>query len=108
MITKTHIDEYIRLTNNGHGIGGHSQRPKIFADRSDYSKKDNLFSRLILEKNSKVSVEISNKTKEMISTTFDSNETYEHFKKYVYWYRPDEKYIAEKPWWKFWVKLTIT
>ncbi len=108
MITKQHIDEYIRLANNGHGIGVHYQRPKIFEDRSAYYKIDNLFSRLILEKNTKVSTQISNKTKGVISTTFDSNETYEHFKKHVYWYRPNEKYITEKPWWKFWVKVTIT
>ncbi len=108
MITKKHIGEYIRLRNNGQGIGGHSQRPGIFSGRSDYNKIDDLFSRLFLEKNSKVSVEISNKTKEIISTIFDSNETYEYFKKYVYWYRPNEKYITEKPWWKFWVKVTFT
>ncbi len=47
MITKKHINEYIRLKNNNQGIGGHSKLPKIFANSSDYNKIDELFSRMM-------------------------------------------------------------
>ncbi len=102
MITKKHIEEYIRLKNNKQGIGGHSSPPKIFADNSDYNKIDELFSRMILENNAKVSQEIANKTKGIIATIFDSKETFDYFKNYVDWYKPEGKYKINKPWWKFW------
>jgi hypothetical protein len=102
VITKQHIDEYIRLNNNNQSIGGHASPPKIFADRSNYNKIDELFSRMILEKNVKVSGEIADKTKEIIAAIFDSKDTFDYFKNYVGCYKPDVKYITKKPWWKFW------
>ena len=102
MITRKHIEEYIKLKNNKQSIGGHSKPPKIFTNGAGYNKIDELFSRMTLEKNALVSQEISNKTKEIIDTIFDTKETFDYFKKYVDWYKPDEKYLINKPWWKFW------
>lgn len=107
MITKIHIDEYIEIQNRGNGIGGHGMRPKVFTDIKNYNKLDVLFSRMILEKNTNVSQLISDKTKQLILNSFDSEETYLYFKKYVYWFTPNKKYITQKPWWKFWIKKTV-
>jgi hypothetical protein len=106
MITIKHIDKYIELKNSGRGIGGHSQRPAIFKDISKYNQLDELFSRMVLEKNTKVSDLISNKTKQLISNAFDSKETCVYFKNYVNCFKLGQKYNIEKPWWKFWVKKT--
>ena len=50
MITKQHIDEYIRLRNNNQGIGGHSSPPKLFKNNSYFKNIDELFSRMIYKK----------------------------------------------------------
>ena len=104
MITKKHIDKYIELMNSGRGIGGHSQRPAIFKDISKYNQLDELFSRMVLEKNAKVSKPISEKTRYLISNTFDSEQAFELFSAYVNLHKPNLKNITNNPWWKFWVQ----
>lgn len=97
MINKKMIDQFIEVKKQDFE---NQYSKRAFENTAEYYMIHELFSRLVLEKNAKVSKEISNQTQVLLKQKITSPEAIEHLKNYVKSYNPRKQKI--KPWWKFW------
>jgi len=100
MITNNEVNLYIEYDKFGMERRYIPKTLKSFSDSSEFVLLYDLYGRLLLEKNTKVSTSYSNETKNILEQEFDSPESISLFIEFVH--TDDQEPSKSNPWWKFW------